>query len=283
MLKPFPLTKFFRRTLPVLLAAATLAAMFAGMLAVLRTNKTGSTPSDSARAARLAGFPKIILWAWERPEQLDFIDTRRVGVAFLARTLQLSAERVHVRPRLQPLRVPPQTSLLAVVRIESDRHEPPRLTDAQRVRAVEAIAELAARDGVGAIQIDFDATVSERDFYRQLLFDLRGRMPGAMPLSITALASWCTRDDWLTGLPVEEAVPMLFRMGADERQIRLHMAAGGGFASPVCRSSVGISTDEPFTFESSRPARTYIFHPRSWTPAAVRPVLENDKHEHTAS
>lgn len=279
MLKPFPLTKFLRRTLVVVLAAATLIAT----LLFLRTIKTRSAPAVSARAARLASFPQIILWAWERPEQLEFIDTRRVGVAFLARTLHLSDERVHVRPRLQPLRVPPETSLRAVVRIESDRHAAPRLSDAQRARAVEAIAELASREGVGAIQIDFDATVSERGFYRQLLFDLRARMPDRMPLSITALASWCTRDDWLTGLPIEEAVPMLFRMGADDRQIRLHFAAGGQLASPLCRSSVGISTDEPFTFELNRPARTYIFHPRSWTPSAVRPILENDKDEHTAS
>jgi len=29
-----------------------------------------------------------------------------------------------------------------------------------------------------------------------------------MPLSMTALASWCESDRWLAGMPVAEAVPM---------------------------------------------------------------------------
>src|SRR5262249_47788705 len=30
------------------------------------------------------GLPQIMLWAWERRENLDFIDPREIGVAFLA-------------------------------------------------------------------------------------------------------------------------------------------------------------------------------------------------------
>src|SRR5688572_14003463 len=30
----------------------------------------------------LADFPQVILWAWERPELLDFIDPHAIGVAF---------------------------------------------------------------------------------------------------------------------------------------------------------------------------------------------------------
>ncbi|HKX29107.1 MAG TPA: hypothetical protein VJ302_15540, partial [Blastocatellia bacterium] len=33
--------------------------------------------------------PRIVLWAWERPENLEFIDPGRIGVAFLARTIRL--------------------------------------------------------------------------------------------------------------------------------------------------------------------------------------------------
>jgi hypothetical protein len=40
-----------------------------------------------------------ILWAWERPEQLDFIDTKRIGVAYLAKTIQLRDDELFVRPR----------------------------------------------------------------------------------------------------------------------------------------------------------------------------------------
>ena len=33
--------------------------------------------------------PQLILWAWERPTDLRFIDAKRVGVAFLAKSILL--------------------------------------------------------------------------------------------------------------------------------------------------------------------------------------------------
>ena len=67
----------------------------------------------------LPGFPRLVLWAWERPERLEFLNPRSAGVAFLARTVSWNAGQITSRPRLQPLRVPPETALMAVVRLES--------------------------------------------------------------------------------------------------------------------------------------------------------------------
>jgi hypothetical protein len=92
--------------------------------------------TDSSSADRMAGFPRVILWAWERPEDLSFINPREVGVAFLARTLYLRDGGMVMRPRFQPLSVAPETNLIAVVRIESDRAAPPTLSPEQRARAV---------------------------------------------------------------------------------------------------------------------------------------------------
>ena len=78
--------------------------------------------SANHRAAGLtarAELPRLMLWAWERPEDLRGADPRTAGVAFLARTLYLSGDNVGVRPRLQPLRVAAGTPLVAVVRIET--------------------------------------------------------------------------------------------------------------------------------------------------------------------
>lgn len=223
--------------------------------------------------SRMAGFPKIILWAWERPEELSFIVPQEVGIAFLAKTLYLRGERVIVRPRLQPLNVPRRTALMAVARIESDLSEPPGLLSEQRAKVVSTIAELTRIPTIAAIQVDFDAKVSERAFYRDLLYDLRRRLPESMALSITALASWCIYDNWLSGLPVDEAVPMLFRMGVDHHQVLLHLEAGGYFRPAVCRHSLGISTDEPMPkLPSGR--RVYIFHPQAWSPAAARHIIK---------
>jgi hypothetical protein len=165
------------------------------------------TGPGSVMHGPLSAFPEIVLWAWERPESLDFIDVQTVGIAFLARTLYLSGSEVIVRPRLQPFSVPHDAKLMAVVRIAADRWQPPDLSAAQRRMATAAIVEVSGLTGITALQVDFDAAVSQRSFYRDLLQQLRQQLPASMPLSITALASWCIFDSWLTGLPVDEVVP----------------------------------------------------------------------------
>jgi hypothetical protein len=208
-------------------------------------------------------MPHVMLWAWERRENLSFIDPQKVGVAYLAGTLHLNGDRVVMLPRLQPLIVPRDTVVVAVVRIEADRLPAPTMSSRQRADAARAIARMADHSPA-AIQIDFDATRSQRAFYRDLLVDLRSRLPPAMPLSITALASWCVYDDWIADLPVDEAVPMLFRMGADSGAIDELFRRGGDFMPALGRYSVGVATDEP---PRSIPAgrRVYIFSPRAWT------------------
>jgi Protein of unknown function (DUF3142) len=227
--------------------------------------------ADVGRGA-LATFPSVILWAWERPESLDFIDPRAVGVAFLARTLYLVGADVIVRPRLQPFSAPPDTQLMAVVRIAADRWQPPDLSASQRDRTTTAIAEFGALAGIRALQVDFDATVSQRAFYREVLHQLRHQLPASLPLSITALASWCIFDDWLAGLPVDEVVPMVFRMGADQHRVRRHLVEGD-FRAAACRQSLGIATDEPLpTLHPGR--RLYLFHPHAWRLEAMTGILE---------
>ena len=40
------------------------------------------TQSTSRRARPLATFPPVVLWAWERPEALDFIDVQESASPF---------------------------------------------------------------------------------------------------------------------------------------------------------------------------------------------------------
>lgn len=218
----------------------------------------------------LFACPRVFLWAWERPENLDFIDPRQLGLAVLAKTILLEGRKVTVRPRLQPLKAPPRISAIAVVRIETARAEP--APEQSREVAAE-IAQLAETPGLAAIQIDFDATRSERPFYRLLLQNVRRRVPASLKLSITALASWCIYDDWISELPVDEAVPMLFRMGVDREGVVRYLRSGNDFRPKICRYSVGVSTDEPLPrLPSGR--RIYVFHPRPWTAQSVREILE---------
>jgi hypothetical protein len=240
---------------------ASVAFILATILLVLYF---GKAPFDGRSRDPLPSLPKLMLWAWERPENLEFLDPSETGVAFLAITITLPDDLVIARPRMQPMKLPPGCRLMAVVRIETSRSRPLKGTANQRTEAVRQIAELAQIPDVSALQIDFDATESERPFYRDLLSDLRQQVSQPMKISITALASWCLYDDWISGLPIDEAVPMLFRMGTEDRQVRRYLAAGRDFRSQLCRCSVGISTDEPPpALPSGR--RIYIFHPRPWT------------------
>jgi uncharacterized protein DUF3142 len=222
---------------------------------------TGAAPTTDA----MHGIPRLVLWAWERPEDLRALGDD-VGVAFLAQTIRVARDRVTLRPRLQPLRVGAATPLVAVTRIETAR------ATVSSTGAVAEIATLIVRSAalprVRGVQIDFDAVVSERDFYRQIIRDLRDRIGPSTPLSITALASWCVGDDWLGGLPIDEAVPMLFRMGPEHEPFA-RMAAQPSTAAAACRGAIGTSLDEPLAV-SARHRRLYVFNNSAWTPGAVR-------------
>jgi len=214
-------------------------------------------------------LPPVMLWAWERPEDLSFIDPQKTGVAFLAKTITLRGDVVVVRPRLQPLRLPEGTKTIAVVRIETDRTDTPFLSPAQLAQTVAEIRNSSAKS---LLQIDFDAKTSERNFYRSLLTTLRRELPAATGLSITALASWCAGDDWLSELPIDEAVPMLFRLGVDQRQFQRRLETGQPFESRMCQSSAGVSTDELVNAPTVN--RLYIFSPKPWSKSSFAAAME---------
>lgn len=219
-------------------------------------------------------FPRLILWAWERPEDLKSIDPNRFAVAFLAETLVLKGSGVVVEPRRQPLDVSPRTKLIAVTRIESPKTngENATLSNAQRDKAVTLLLRTLQLRNVTGLQIDFDATVSERNFYRGLLYELRAKLPDNISLSITALASFCAGDRWLDDLPVDEAVPMIFRMGADDRTIKNLLSSGEDFHEPLCQRSYGVAVDEPLDVQLKTDRRVYIFNQRSWTATDIESV-----------
>src|SRR3954469_25552906 len=67
----------------------------------------------------LPGFPRVVLWAWERPERLDFVDPHAAAVAYLARTISWRDGRIASRARYQPLDVHDGPAVMAVTRLES--------------------------------------------------------------------------------------------------------------------------------------------------------------------
>jgi len=261
---------------------------------------------------QMAALPNLFFWAWERPEDLRFLESKNAGVAFLAKTIYVPVPNeeprggaggsLFVRPRLQPLRVAPGTPLIAVVRIETRAGRQPvssiaadhpssspfTFTPLQQEHLIDEIIDLQRLPNIRAIQIDFDATLSERASYASLLKDLRHNLPTSLPLSITALASWCIGDPWLEQLPpgtIDEAVPMLFRMGPDSGSVAKFLRSGDDFRVSACQSSLGVSTDEllsdgllkrtlPNMPSDWHAKRVYVFAPRAWTAPAAEGVLK---------
>ncbi len=219
----------------------------------------------------------MFLWAWDRPENLSFIDPRQVGVAFLAKTIYLGRNEISIRPRVQPLQVPRGTMLTAVVRLESKHSGPVKISKERIKQVTDSIAELSRLSGISGIQLDFDATLSERSFYRALISEIRHKLPPDFFFSITALASWCLYDSWISDLPINDAIPMLFRMGPDRGWVRRYLAEGQNFLPSVCRHSVGISVDELINGQATSGKTVYVFSPRAWTEASFKEITKGVK------
>ncbi|MBL8194811.1 MAG: DUF3142 domain-containing protein [Blastocatellia bacterium] len=217
-------------------------------------------------------LPKIMLWAWERSENLMFIDSKSTGVAFLAKTILLKEDKVDIRPRLQPLAVAPNTVLVAVVRIETSLQQPPELSEEQLRQTIKAIKSVTKLNIIG-LQIDFDAKLSERKFYKELLEKLRRELPKNYLLSITALASWAMYDNWIADLPVDEVVPMLFSLGVEKQQLLSYLAAKKDFRTKNTQTSIGISTGEDLPWLPAK-RRIYIFANQSWSKELLEDVLQ---------
>jgi hypothetical protein len=231
-----------------------------------------SPAGTSARGpAATNPLPRLMLWAWERPTDLRDLDAR-VGVAFLAQTLIVRNGAVEARPRHNPLRVSPGTPLVAVTRIESGGSAATALSSEAVAGMAAAIAGTMTLPRVRGVQIDFDAVESERIFYRALVIAVRNALGPRVPLSVTALASWCAGDRWMHGLPIDEAVPMLFQMGR-EHTIYAGIAASPVAAAPECRTALGTSLDEPLRTRA-RARRVYVFNPAAWTAASIARARE---------
>jgi hypothetical protein len=205
---------------------------------------------------------ELVLWAWERPEDLRFA-AGAVEIAVQTGFVELAGEGVEARGRRFPLEAggPPST---VVVHVQIDHERPLEWTPRLRARTGAAILHYATAVPAPRVQLDFEVRASERAVLLDVLADLRRGLPRSTLLSMTALASWCDTEDWLERAPVDEIVPMLFRMTMGGEALRKKLAAGGDFRNPRCRAALGIATDSPI--ERAPPGRrVYLFNPRSWT------------------
>lgn len=211
----------------------------------------------------------IVIWVWERPENLYFLKENNITFAYLSGTVTKKDENIEYYPRRQPLRIPDNSKTITVVRIEdkSDIHE---FSNQDLLDISEYIVRSCQeRETNLSCQIDFDATESQIDFYKKLVVSVREQLPKNTKLSVTALVSWCTIDNpWFVDLPLDEVVPMFFRLGKDENLYWQKIKDGSLKINSVCQKSVGIATDEPVpnkVYLENKPI--YIFNNVYWSPA----------------
>ena len=243
-----------RRPIPWLTAALVV------LLALTALLRPRPRPQVRTPASSMSGEPTLMLWAWETPQDLRALDVNRAGVAYLSRELLLGSS-LEVRLRHQPLLLPPNVFLVPVVRIET---APGFNWQKVNIAAVASqIAQAAQAPNTRALQVDFDAVVSEHPFYAAVLRDLRRQLPPQIALSVTALTSWCGHGSWLHGLPVDEAVPMFFRMGGPSALRAFAPRSFAGIEEPLCTGSIGVATDERWPRLDLR-QRVYVFRVGSW-------------------
>ncbi|HYI41989.1 MAG TPA: hypothetical protein VE053_16895 [Allosphingosinicella sp.] len=205
---------------------------------------------------------QLILWAWERPEDLRFAGAS-AEIAVQTGFVELAGAGLKARGRRFPLKSaqPPST---AVVHVQIDHEHPLEWSPLLRSRTSAAILHYAAAVPARRVQVDFEVRASERAVLLELLADVRRGLPSGTLLSMTALASWCDTEGWLERAPVDEIVPMVFRMTAGGDALRKRLAEGGDFRNPRCRAALGVATDQPIV-RAPPGRRVYMFNPSSWT------------------
>ena len=164
-----------------------------------------------------------------------------MAVAYIVQTITLRAATVRIDPRPRPQRDSPSSDVIAATRIEVPAGAAVDLSQGQIEQLAYAIADTAEIPLVGAAQIDFDATIAQRCFYRDLIHRVRALLPAEIPLSITAIASWCMDDDWVSDLPIAEVVPMI-RMGHEWKAAAKRAREDARQITGVCASALGVAT-----------------------------------------
>jgi len=257
----------------IVCVVTSIVLLVAGMLvhAIRHSAPEGARePASSAEVA--TSLMHGVAWIWpdsNGPQAARGNAAPYREAAVLVESLMLRAGGVEHGGRTQPLALHTGVRLIPVVHVEAAGDAPAEFTPAQRDAIVAAVRRHAgtAAAGAGLLQLDFEAPARQRDAYRELVATVREALPAGVRLSVTVLAHWCTQGDWLDRLPVDEVVPMLYRLGPYADDWRRRFAQDDAGLARRCRGpALGFATnDPPSSALLARAARPYWFDEAAWS------------------
>ena len=211
---------------------------------------------------------QLVLWSWQRQDNLSFVKKGTL-IAPLIGTISINRNDLHVSPRSNPLTLNPSTQIIPVVRLEIN----PRsfINEQTLEKIIFHILALTQPCKSKELQIDFDATTSQRPFYEKLLTQLRKALPSSK-LSITALASWCLGDPWIGKLPIDYAVPMVYNLGEDE-DIKRFILNTKQWKSRKCCEYIGLHQKKLF-MKIPKGWTVFVFNDEAWTLQSYENLLK---------
>lgn len=229
------------------------------MLACPGTSATALAPAPASAPAVAWLWDSAVLPSWSTAE-----------AAVLQRHILLTGPSARTRPRAHWPLMPSTTRVTPVLHVEVSTVNAPVAIDTRADMIVRAMVEAAQASTSGWVQLDMEAKPSQRAFYRALVARVRAELPPQIRLSVTALAWWCRAPAWLDGLAADEVVPMFFRMGRDNAQMRQIVEHTPQLLHASCRQgSAGFAPQEPFAPQViARYRKTYWFDRYAWKRSA---------------
>lgn len=224
------------------------------MLFFIAAHFAGAAIASGAEDDR--NMPREFWWYWDRPAEQLPAPAPGVGAAVLVTHVIFSGQGYTLQPRRSALRLPHGIVTMPVIHVEVDPGRPFAANAAQSNALLAGVLGAVQRGSSTWVQLDFEARRSQREFWRTAVQRIKAALPSGVRLSVTALASWCYEDRWIGDAPVDEIVPMYFRLKQARQDYLLRSSVG--VSEPRCATAYGVADDEP-DWSVVLPGRRYVF------------------------
>ncbi|MCS6764253.1 MAG: hypothetical protein MO853_10145 [Candidatus Protistobacter heckmanni] len=133
------------------------------------------------------GAQENITWLWDQAALPTWSQGK---TAVLIQHILLSGRAVLELPRRDAPELPAGVRVTLRLHVEVSTVVPPVSIADSRETILHAMDRAARISTSGWVQLDMEARPSQRAFYRELVAEIRARLPTGVRLSVTALAWW---------------------------------------------------------------------------------------------